>query len=266
MSTGIKPRVIIACIRYEIVKIVESIKAYSPQIAIVFDDKFSKPSDKRFEFVRKLQSIMDSEFPSVRSFYFGMNQKDFPEISKTLESAVGHLNNLLNNPDIFINISAGTNEFAAAATITSMIHENVTIFTQDEEENNLTPELIEMACYKGKSPTGLVTKVSEPRALDVYRVPPPSKPLIVGLRLLDERMKEGRSPMAKDMVKLFMEEGIWMRDGPSQNDNVLYLRDFVDKWIANGWVVRGQLRNQYRITEKGRMMIDTFYIEKNFFE
>ena len=57
-----------------------------------------------------------------------------------------------------------------------------------------------------------------------------------------------------------------MRDGPSQNDNVLYLRDFVDKWIANGWVIRGQMRNQYRITEKGRMMLDTFYVHKNFFD
>ena len=63
-----------------------------------------------------------------------------------------------------------------------------------------------------------------------------------------------------------MEEGIWMRDAPSQNDNVIYLRDFVDKWISNGWVVRGQMRNQYRITDKGRMMLDTFYIFKNLFD
>ncbi len=79
-------------------------------------------------------------------------------------------------------------------------------------------------------------------------------------------MKAGKSLMAKDMIKIFMDEGIWLRDSPSKNDNVIYLRDFVDRWIANGWVVRGQLRNQYRITEKGRMMIDTFYVESSLFD
>ena len=266
MSMGIKPRVLMACLRYDVVKIIESIRAYSPQHVITFHDMFSDPSNQRMIFAERFQHILEDEFTNTSYHNFEMKQKDFRDISKTLELAVVFLNNLMNYPDIFINISAGTNEFAAAATMTSMIHENVTIFTQDEEEDNLTPDAIQKIYYKGGVPTGPVTKVSEPRAIDVYHVTPPSKPLILGLRILDENMKAGKSLMAKDMIKIFMDEGIWMRDGPSQNDNVLYLRDFVDKWIANGWVIRGQMRNQYRITEKGRMMLDTFYVHKNFFD
>ena len=266
MSMGIKPRVLLACLRYDVLKIIESVRAYSPQYVITFHDAFSDPTKQRFAFADRFQHLLEKEFPSISYHSFEMKQKDFRDISKTLESAVTFLNNLVDYPDIFINISAGTNEFAAAATMTSMIHDNVAIFTQDEEEDNLSAEAIKEIYYKNGEPTGPVTKVSEPRAIDVYRVDPPSKPLIIGLRILDENMKAGRSLMAKDMIKIFMDEGIWLRDGPSHNDNVLYLRDFVEKWIAKGWVVRGQLRNQYRITEKGRMMLDTFYIYRNFFD
>ncbi len=266
MSMGIKPRVLLACLRYDVVKIIESIRAYSPQHVVTFHDMFTDSTKQRFIFAERFQSILSGEFPNITYHNFEISQKDYRDISKTLESTVVSLNNLMDDPEILINISAGTNEFAAAATMTAMIHKNVVLFTQDEEEDNLSLDLIDKAYYKDGVPTGLVTKVSEPRAIEVYRVDPPNKPLILGLRILDECMKAGKNLMVKDMIKIFMDEGIWMRDAPSKNDNVLYLRDFVDKWISNGWVVRGQLRNQYRITEKGRMMLDTFYVHKNFFE
>ncbi len=79
---------------------------------------------------------------------------------------------LLDLPGIFVNISAGTNEFAAAAT---MIHPNVTIFTQGELESNLTKDVVRRAYYRDGEPTGLVTRVSEPVAIDVYQVDPPDK-------------------------------------------------------------------------------------------
>ena len=40
---------------------------------------------------------------------------------------------------------------------------------------------------------------------------------------------------------------------------MFYLRDFVDRWIENGWIVKGRMRNQYTITDKGRDIIDKLY-------
>ncbi len=266
MSTGIKPRVLLACLRYDVVKIIESVRAYTPQYVVTFHDMFSDPTKERFFFGERFQELLDREFPNTTYYNFELKQKDFHEIARTIEGAVCMLDNLLDMPDVFVNISAGTNEFAAAATMVSMVHPNVTIFTQGELEDNLTQDVVRRAYYRDGEPTGLVTKVSEPVAIDVYQVDPPDKSLIIGLRILDENMNAGKSLMAKDMIKIFMDEGIWLRDSPSKNDNVIYLRDFVDKWIANGWVVRGQLRNQYKITEKGRMMIDTFYVHSSLFD
>ena len=266
MSMGIKQRVLIACLKYDVVKIIESVRAYSPHHVITFHDAFSDPSEQRLLFAERFQYLLNKEFPNVSYRNIELKQKDFRDISRTLESTVVFVNNLLDKPTVLINISAGTNEFAAAATMTSMIHDNVIIFTQDEEEDNLSPEVVKEVFYKDGFPTGPVTKVSEPKAIDVYHVEPPSKPLILGLRILDENQRTGKNLMAKDMIKILMERGIWMRDGPSNNDNVVYLRDFVDKWIENGWVEKGQMRNQYRITEKGRMMIDTFYVHEHLFD
>ena len=91
----------------------------------------------------------------------------------------------------------------------------------------------------------------------------PEKYLVLGLRVLKECSKDG-TPMAKEIISRLIEEGIWLRDEPSPNDNVFYLRDFVEKWIKNGWVEKGQLRNRYRITDKGNMILKTFYNDPDF--
>ncbi|MBQ4368939.1 MAG: hypothetical protein II805_04125, partial [Candidatus Methanomethylophilus sp.] len=93
---------------------------------------------------------------------------------------------------------------------------------------------------------------------------PPEKYLVLGLRILKEHMLKDPYPPSKEIISELREKQIWLREKPSPSDGVFYLRDFVDKWVENGWVEKGQLRNRYSITEKGEMILNIFYTDPDF--
>ena len=69
------------------------------------------------------------------------------------------------------------------------------------------------------------------------------------------------------MVKELREKGLWIRDEPGsdgskkQSDAVNYHRDYIQKWVGNDWVEKDDVRRKYHLTEKGKNIIDTFYVE-----
>ena len=260
MSLGIRPRAVISCVEYDSVRVIGPIKAYSPRIVILFSNQFEEDelSDIRKDFVNKVREEIDEEKIHVMSFSDDIHS--FPACSKMIESAIFVIDSMMQRPDIFINISAGTNEFAAAATMSAMMHDNAHIFSVKDLETNIDERIIKKTCYTKGVPTGTATKVTEPDVITVYPAEPPEEYLVLALRLLDDSMSKGENLMAKNMIVRIKEMGLWLRDGDSPNDNVFYLRDFVDKWIEKGWVTKGQMRNRYNITEMGRLVLDTFYI------
>ena len=261
MATGFKSRVMLACVEYDVMRVVEPIKSYSPDIFITFHNAFSDNNKNplKMEFLNEVEKKVIEYNPKTRYHSFDDKIYDFASISATIETFIELLNKIFDSPDILINISTGTNIFSAAATMSSMIHPNVRIFSVKDIETNIEDSVIKTACYIDNIPVGTAKTISQPYEIPVYNVNPPERNLVLGLRLLDECQKAGRNPMAKEMIELLRKNDLWMRPEPNSNDGVFYLRDYVDKWIANGWVVRGQLRNRYAITDKGRMIIETFY-------
>ena len=73
------------------------------------------------------------------------------------------------------------------------------------------------------------------------------------------------------MVQALKEAGLWYRDTETddperkanqrQTEAVYYQRDFISKWLRNGWIVKDELRNRYVLTESGRTAIGTFYTD-----
>ncbi len=250
-----------ACLEYDVAMISRAIREYNPDIVLTFHDVFSNKEfcPLRARFANQVESEIKMINPGIRYHSFETKQRDFQSCAKSIETFIDLLNQLFDSPEIFICISAGTNEFAAAAAMSSFVHLNVTLFSVPEKSSLITPKEIENIMVVSGTPVGRSIEFEEPSALETIKTNPPDKPLVLGLRILNEQISSGQPLMAKDMVQIFIEKGIWQRDGASSHDNVIYLRDFVDKWIENGWVVRGQLRNQYRITSKGHMILDTFY-------
>ena len=40
-----------------------------------------------------------------------------------------------------------------------------------------------------------------------------------------------------------------------------YQRDFISKWLRNGWIVKDELLNRYVLTDSGRTAIGTFFTD-----
>ena len=65
--------------------------------------------------------------------------------------------------------------------------------------------------------------------------------------------------------------GLWYRDTESgdpdrkstqrQTEAVYYQRDFITKWVRNGWVRKDDLRNKYVLTDDGVNVVNTFYLD-----
>lgn len=261
MSLGVRTRVLIAYLEFDASMILDSVCAYSPDVIITFHNIFQNKEEfsVRNDFASYIQNEITKLRPSAKYHNFAIEEIGYQPHAKSIESIIDLVNGSYDFPEILINISTGPNEFSAAAAVSSVVHENVTIFSTAEIKSNIPIDIINKLYRKNGVPEGCSSKIQEPTAIHTFKTDAPSKPLVLGLRLLDDQITAGKPLMAKDMIALFIEKGIWMRERPSTNDNVFYLRDFVDKWVENGWVVKGQLRNQYRITEKGRMILDTYY-------
>lgn len=70
------------------------------------------------------------------------------------------------------------------------------------------------------------------------------------------------------MVDALKDAGIWYRDiepkdgdkaSARQTEAVYYQRDFIYKWLKNGWIAKSDRNGKYVVTELGRRVLDTFY-------
>ena len=71
------------------------------------------------------------------------------------------------------------------------------------------------------------------------------------------------------MVAALKEAKLWYRDTDSvsserktsqrQTEAVYYQRDFINKWLENGWIRKDDLTGRYVVTYAGRNITSTFY-------
>ncbi len=256
---------VIVCLGDEVAKVVEPVKKYSADIVIGLHDCFiyKETYDIRSPIVGEAQEKLKQYNPNLFTLYLEHNLHNFTEVANFLESVANFTASKL-KCDVFVNISTGPNEFAAAATMISMLHPHVQIFSVGDIDSNMNAENLRTILYRDDKPTGRTVSVTDPFTINTFESKSPEKHLVLGLHVLDECMKKDPYPMAKMVIHELMERNIWLRDEPSPNDGVFYLRDFVDKWVEYGWIEKGPLRNRYTITEKGRMILDIFISEPDF--
>ncbi len=171
--------------------------------------------------------------------------------------------------EIFVNISAGSPEFAAAAAIASMM-EGATAFSVGSQEYTVKDEKIREIYFVDGKPVGLTKKTYDPRVLPSYTIEMPPEHLVRALRILEDRNSRNLSVTSGKMVEAIQYAGLWHRNIESseskksnerQTKAVYYQRDFITKWSEKGWVVKDSLHKHYVLTDEGRNIINTFYLD-----
>ena len=271
MSNGRKERIIISCVTFETVKISDPVNFYDATRAhlIHYIKKGLDESRVRIftEFYDRVCENIRKSGRDVEIIEHNEVVSDFSIMLKTILSIIDS-EQKRGDCDIFVNISAGSSEYAAAATIASMMSKNVIPFSVGTRRFTISDEEdIKRTYYVDGVPVGLTSSTKEPKILPVYVIERPPEHLVKGLRVLKEELGRKHSTSSSKMGPLLKEKGIWIRDSDvseereKQSYALNYHRDFMKKWLEMGWVEKDELRKKDIITEKGMNVINTFFID-----
>lgn len=281
-AAGIAPRlrVVISCVTFETVKIVQPIRdlraerVYLLHWGMGSDKKSSIYSEFYCEVVRQLNELglKDEDIVERKVEVFR-----FKKVLAELLAVMSHEMEMEN--DVYVNVSAGTSEFAAAATVASMMVKGVKPFTVHTKEYTISGEDRIRECYSidGKL-VGQSREVREPTELPTFHLSPPPEDLVVALRILRDRKKRGQSTKYSAMIQSIKEAGAWTYDAERltklkdkdtrhgeralQAEKMYYSRHYIDGWIRNGWVDEKEGRGKsMRVTSAGDNVADIFYLQ-----
>ena len=269
----------IACVTFETTKVTEPVKFYEINrvhlIHYVRDPEQQgyNVSQKFYDRVRDL--ILLESLRRVEVVEHVGKVTDFSLMLKTvleiIQNERAKADEMGEDVDIYVNISSGGPEYAAASAIAAMMVPGTVPFSVGTKEYTVSVDDIKKTYFVDGKPVGLTKIPYDPKSLPSYSIQIPEEHLVRGLRILDQRHAAHLSTTSASMVELFKKQKIWYRDTDSilmkkenqrTTEAVYYQRDFINKWVEYGWVVKDPLIKKYVVTPKGKIVIDTFYVSE----
>ena len=275
MPSGRKKRIMIACVTFETSKVVEPALYYEINKAHIIHyvkDPESESGRIYDSFRRRVCERLSSESPrEVEIEEHNERVSDFSVMLRTVLSIIQSENRGEEGCEIYVNISSGSPEYAAAATVASMMVPGTIPFSVGTKEYTVSNDRIRDVYFVDDQPVGMTKSTYPPRTMPIYAIDIPEEHLVRGLRILGERIEAKQSITSGGMVAALKDAGLWYRDTESddpdrranqrQTEAVYYQRDFIAKWVRNGWIAKDELRNKYHLTETGRTVVNTFYVD-----
>ncbi len=254
-------RVMICCVTFETVKVTQPIDYIKAEKIYILH--YGNPGTVYAEFydevVKSLRAegIDQLEDVNIEVFRFSILLEKLVSIM-TRERADGN--------DVYVNISAGTSEFAAAATVAAMMVEGVKPFTVHVKKYTIKDdEGIRKAYFESGKPVGVAKEVRDPVTLPVFPIEMPPRDLVVGLRILRERVENRKSTKYGEMIRALTEAGVWehrpenLKRNELQAAKMYYSRHFIDGWVKQGWISGKEGRGKPKITDSGNNVTEVFY-------
>lgn len=275
LPSGRKKRIMVACVTFETSKVVEPALYYEINKAHIIHyvkDPDSESGKIYDSFRRRVCERLESESPrEVDIVEHNERVSDFSVMLRTVLSIIQMENSGEEGCEIYVNISSGSPEYAAAATVASMMVPGTIPFSVNTKEYTVSTDRIRDVYFVDDQPVGMTKTTYPPRTMPIYAINIPEEHLVRGLRILGHRNEAKLSVTSGRMVEALKEAGLWYRDTESddpdrkanqrQTEAVYYQRDFISKWLKNGWIVKDDLRNRYVLTESGTTVIGTFYTD-----
>ena len=191
---------------------------------------------------------------------------------------------------VFVNISGGTNEYAAAAAIAGNMFDNTQLFNVGRKNSVESADQLRASITKNGRIVGSSDEIWDPFLIKGFRIEPPDSKLLEALSIfafipLGERTNT-------NVVRELIKRGTWngmSYDTPLEmkikgtslevynesshrptddneyhkrrnSENVRYQKMFVDKWKAKGWIEQDSRygSRKYDLTAEGRMHLKIF--------
>jgi len=243
------------CVTFETVKVVDPAKYYKADKVYLFHKALEKPYSDFLEKVENELEDCDIQYRSVKA-----EINHFPKIIKELMKAIEKERRDGNH--VYVNVSAGTHVFCAAGLIACMM-KGGNPFYAPTKNYSVKYDEIEDVYFEDGEPVGLAEEVEDPEEILCFNLSNPDENLVRGLKIW-KREKEKRGLMTySTIIEKFNQEGLMEdiyeedRRKVSQSSIMEYRRNYLDKWIENGWLKKLD-RGKYELTEDGKRILEVF--------
>jgi hypothetical protein len=261
MTSGRKERVVISCVTFDVAKIVSPILYYEASRAHLIH--YAK-TDVYKDFYDEVCKRIGESMPKCEIVEHEAEVFDF---SRMMNIVSGIMEKEMSTegtcPDIYVNVSAGTSEYSAASLMASMMHDGVMPFNVPTEKYTVSTDMIKEIYYSEGRPAGLSLTVKEPKLISTFSMEMPDRGQVIGLGIIKRRLEKKEPISAAAVIPELDDLGLIKctntpgTNKPNQNTLMNYQRNFVDKWIANGWAERISKRGM-RITPDGEAVLKMF--------
>ncbi len=168
--------------------------------------------------------------------------------------------------DLYINISSGTHEFAAAATFASMLPRNCTAFRveldADAFDKDRITEIVNGAGFNAEPPESITTVHNRD----------PDEDIIGYLNVIRDLREQSRYPKARQIIEALKEQGQWTHSPdrksgsgrtPLEKKEEMYLkRHYEIPALESGWLERTS-HDELVLSDKGAVMISVYGARDN---
>ncbi len=292
-----KDKVMIACVTGEVTLLVQpAIDNNVDRIHLIHFVKSDGEKDDRARFYQKFYTESEKllkkagievvEHADAETYVF---RKMMHEIYEILINEVNG-----KKSDVYVNLSGGTNEYAAAAAICSMMFKDVSIFTVSKGYDDRTidyDQLLKNSMKDGKL-VGSCTNIGNIYPMEKFPIERPEDNLLKAFKIYaviaDNIPKNSNTVVIRNLIL----QNIWLAKGPledgaaknntsvefeipekgyacpssktveyakrQRNEAVQYVRMYIQKWETKGWIEAIPHTKKYMITDEGRTVLDVF--------
>ena len=167
--------------------------------------------------------------------------------------------------DIYVNLSSGTSEYAAAAMCACMMNAGVIPFTVKVTEHNIPLERFRELIGED-APFGDAKAVDKPKMVETFNLESPKEELISYLAFFASIENEPHTNTS--IARMMAEADVWRyssKDGKEkakQASAMQFRRTVLEPLLEKGWVMKGSTPNRWIITPSGRAILDIFCDEE----
>ncbi len=302
MKTGLtKDKVMVACVVGEVTLIVEpAIENNVDRIHLIHYVKEGAERDERVQFYRdfyeetsnrlKEAGIEVVEHSDAETYVFRRMMSTVYEV--LVEEAVQK------KSLVYVNLSGGTSEYAAAAAICSMMYRNVEIFTVGKGYDDRTidySQLKKNAMKDGKL-VGSCSAIGKTYRVEKFPIDRPDDNLLKAFRIYSVIADSGHRNSNTVVIRNLILRNVWLAKGAitegaaakgtsaelerpdrgyacprsktleytgrQRGEAVQYCRTYIGEWELKGWIEKIPGTRRYAITDEGRTVLEVFCPER----
>ncbi len=291
MSSGRKQRIMIACVTFETVKISDPVEYYEAnKVYLIHHSSEKHPVYQEF-YDRTVELIDRNSNGKVKVIEVHEKLWEFSTMLRTVVAIIDGELEKDTDCEIYVNISAGSPEYTAAAAIGSMMYDPKIVipFAVSGDEYTVQEDADIRECYYASErdpvtgnerlvPIGLSKSTKEPVRIPNFYIKKPSRDLVLGLKIYRDHSEKEKNRYRRVTAPAVIEDlkaaGLWNHSVDPSDSNrvknekssnaVYFHRDFIERWLKHQWVERDDTGKRYILTDEGRRIIETFYTDVNY--